>query len=151
MKFSASFIVLAITAAASTLAAPIEKRSGHHHNKSSGSSSSSSSGSLSSIFKGTGTWFIPATEGGSTGACGPQENNNELVGALNAPQYGDMSSKSSWCGKKVKVTSGGKSVIVTINDACPECAHGSIDLTQAAFKQLGNLGTGVLPITWSLV
>ncbi|CAO3689418.1 unnamed protein product [Umbelopsis vinacea] len=144
MKLSASFVVLALTAVATTLAAPVDKRSGHHHSK---SSSKSSSGT----FKGTGTWFIPATEGGSTGACGPHEGNNELIGALNAPQYGDMSSKSSWCGKKVKVTSGSKSVIVTINDACPECAHGSIDLTQAAFKKLGDLNTGVLGITWSLV
>jgi expansin (peptidoglycan-binding protein) len=62
-----------------------------------------------------------------------------------------MSAKSSWCGKKVKVTSGSKSVIITINDACPECAHGSIDLTQAAFLKLGDLVTGVLDITWSVV
>ncbi|CAM0136500.1 unnamed protein product [Umbelopsis sp. WA50703] len=112
---------------------------------------SSDSGSGSQSFSGIGTWFIPATEGGSQGACGPFESNSELIGALNAPQYGDMSEKSSWCGKKVKVTSGGKSVIITINDACPECAHGSIDLTQAAFEKLGNLVTGVLDITWSVV
>ncbi|KAI9281771.1 RlpA-like double-psi beta-barrel-protein domain-containing protein-containing protein [Umbelopsis sp. AD052] len=61
-----------------------------------------------------------------------------------------MSSKSSWCGKKVKVTSGSKSVIVTINDACPECKEGSIDLTQAAFKELADLNTGVVDISWTL-
>ncbi|CAM0136273.1 hypothetical protein VKS41_006923 [Umbelopsis sp. WA50703] len=128
MKFSLAVLALALTSA--TMAAPVEKRSS---------------------YKGIGTWFIPASEGGSTGACGPQESNHELIGALNAPQYGDMSSKSSWCGKKVKVSSGGKSVIVKINDACPECKHGSIDLTQAAFEKLASLNTGVVDITWSLV
>ncbi|KAH8548150.1 RlpA-like double-psi beta-barrel-protein domain-containing protein-containing protein, partial [Umbelopsis sp. PMI_123] len=104
-----------------------------------------------SLFTGIGTWFIPETEGGAQGACGPMESNTELIGALNAPQYGNMNAKSSWCGKKVKVTSGGKSVIITINDACPECKYGSIDLTQAAFEKLGDLVTGVLDISWTLV
>lgn len=33
-------------------------------------------------YSGIGTWFIPATEGGSQGACGPFESNSELIGAL---------------------------------------------------------------------
>lgn len=123
----------------------------HHAKPTHDSSNNDDSGSGGQSYSGIGTWFIPATEGGSQGACGPFESNSQLIGALNAPQYGDMSEKSSWCGKKVKVTSGGKSVIITINDACPECAHGSIDLTQAAFEKLGDLNTGVLDITWSVV
>ncbi|CAM0138909.1 unnamed protein product [Umbelopsis sp. WA50703] len=108
------------------------------------------SGGSGSTYSGIATWFNPATQGGSTGACGPQEGDDSLIVALNAPQYGNMDAKSSWCGKKVKITHNGKTVTATINDACPECKYGSLDLTPAVFDKLGNPETGELDITWTL-
>ncbi|KAG2187114.1 hypothetical protein INT44_004784 [Umbelopsis vinacea] len=104
-----------------------------------------------SSYSGLATWFNPALQGGSTGACGPQEGDDSLIVALNAPQYGNLDAKSSWCGKKVAITHKGKTVTATINDACPECKYGSLDLTPAVFNKLGDPDTGILDIKWVLV
>ncbi|KAL1935730.1 hypothetical protein VTP01DRAFT_4870 [Rhizomucor pusillus] len=104
-----------------------------------------------STFKGTGTWFIPSTEGGSEGACEVNNEDDAKIVALNAEQYGDSSSKSKWCGKKVKITAGGKSATATITDECPECDYGDLDLTTAVFKELADLDEGVIDITWKVV
>jgi expansin (peptidoglycan-binding protein) len=85
------------------------------------------------------------------GACGEYEADDADIVALNAPQYGSLSSVSDWCGKKIKITHDGKSVTATINDACPECGSGSLDLTPTLFSKLGDQDTGVLDITWSVV
>ncbi|KAI8329540.1 RlpA-like double-psi beta-barrel-protein domain-containing protein-containing protein [Chlamydoabsidia padenii] len=105
-----------------------------------------------STYSGTGTWFLPATEGGSTGACGPKEGNNSPIVALNAPQYGNMSKKSSWCGKKIKITGPKGSVTATVNDACPECKSGDLDLTPVLFKKvIGDMNIGVGKIKWHAI
>ncbi|KAI8880886.1 hypothetical protein K501DRAFT_190384 [Backusella circina FSU 941] len=105
----------------------------------------------SGSYSGDATWFTPSINGGSMGACGDYEADDAAIVALNAPQYGSLSSKSSWCGKKIKITHNGKSVTATINDACPECGYGSLDLTPTLFSQLGSQDTGVLDITWSVI
>lgn len=114
--------------------------------------SSGDGGSSSGTYKGTATWFKPASEGGSQGACGPEEDDYSRIVALNAPQYGSMSKKSSWCGKKIRITGPtGKSTTATINDACPGCDHGDLDLTPVLFKEIiGDMNKGVGEITWSL-
>ncbi|KAM3581543.1 hypothetical protein VKS41_006375 [Umbelopsis sp. WA50703] len=101
------------------------------------------------IFSGQATWFKPVTEGGPTGACGPKEDNNDMIVALNAAQYGPMNKKSKYCGKKIVITGpNGKKVTATINDACPGCKKNSLDLTPALFKKLGDMNTGILKIKW---
>ncbi|KAF9117350.1 hypothetical protein BGW39_002263 [Mortierella sp. 14UC] len=59
----------------------------------------------------------------------------------------------SMCGKSVRITSGGKSVTARVTDTCPSkyCTSGSLDLSQAAFKKLAPLGTGVISISWEYV
>ncbi|OAD02849.1 hypothetical protein MUCCIDRAFT_124886, partial [Mucor lusitanicus CBS 277.49] len=110
---------------------------------------SSSSSSSSKSYSGTATWFTPATEGGSTGACGPEENDNSPIVALNAPQYGNLNSKSSWCGKKITITGPAGTATATVNDACPECDHGDLDLTPVLFKKIvGDMDKGVGKISW---
>ncbi|KAI8138844.1 RlpA-like double-psi beta-barrel-protein domain-containing protein-containing protein, partial [Fennellomyces sp. T-0311] len=98
---------------------------------------------------GTGTFFTPSTEGGSTGACGDfNEDDAEIVALVSNEFYGDSSSKSDWCGKKVEITVDGKSATATITDMCPECKTGDLDMTKAVFQQLGDLETGELDISW---
>ncbi|KAI9316849.1 RlpA-like double-psi beta-barrel-protein domain-containing protein-containing protein [Dichotomocladium elegans] len=99
-------------------------------------------------YSGKATWFVPSTQGGSIGACGSYEADDDMIVAMNAKQYGNMSGKSSWCGKKLKISHKGKTVTATVNDACPECAYGSLDLTGPVFEKLGDLNEGVLAITW---
>ncbi|KAI9254995.1 RlpA-like double-psi beta-barrel-protein domain-containing protein-containing protein [Helicostylum pulchrum] len=126
-----------------SLALPIENNSVSVNQSSSGGSSSSGT------YTGTATWFKPASEGGSQGACGPEEDDDSYIVALNAPQYGNMSKKSSWCGKKVKITGPKGSVVAVVNDACPGCSHGDLDLTPILFKQVvGDMNIGVAKISW---
>lgn len=102
-------------------------------------------------YSGTGTFFNPSTEGGSMGACGDHESDSAHIVALNSKQYGDMGKKSGWCGKKVKISYNGKTTYATINDACPECAYGDLDLTHTVFKALeDDMDKGVIDIDWSL-
>ncbi|KAI8333131.1 RlpA-like double-psi beta-barrel-protein domain-containing protein-containing protein [Chlamydoabsidia padenii] len=103
-------------------------------------------------YSGTGTFFNPSTEGGSTGACGPHESDSAHIVALNAKQYGSLDKKSDWCGKKVKISYKGKTTHAIINDACPECDYGSLDLTHTVFKALeADMDKGVIDIDWSVV
>ncbi|KAI7848507.1 RlpA-like double-psi beta-barrel-protein domain-containing protein-containing protein [Circinella umbellata] len=103
-------------------------------------------------YRGTATWFLPKEEGGEYGACGPKENNYSMIVALNAKQYGNMNKKSKWCGKKIKVKGPHGSAIVKVNDACPGCSYGDLDLTPKVFKKVvGNMNKGVGKITWHAV
>jgi rare lipoprotein A (peptidoglycan hydrolase) len=68
--------------------------------------------------------------------------------------YGDINAVSSLCGKQVSITNtqNGKSVTVTVVDACPTCQNAnSIDLSPAAFDSIADASTGEVPITWSYV
>ena len=56
------------------------------------------------------------------------------------------------CGRKMRVTYGDKSIVVTVADTCPGCAVGSLDLTPTAFEQFAPLGVGRLHgISWTLL
>ncbi|KAL1934511.1 hypothetical protein VTP01DRAFT_6693 [Rhizomucor pusillus] len=100
-------------------------------------------------YKGKGTWFIPEQEGGIYGACGPKENSESMIVAMNAKQYGNMNRKSKWCGKKLKVKGPNGSAIVKVNDACPGCGKNSLDLTPKVFKKvIGDFDIGIATITW---
>ncbi|KAG9327500.1 hypothetical protein KVV02_000449 [Mortierella alpina] len=100
-------------------------------------------------YTGRATWFTH-----TYGACNENwDGESEPIVALNAHQMGAESWGNPACNKKVKVTNknNGKVVVARIVDKCPgnECAFGSLDLSPAAFKQLGELATGVLNIEWN--
>ncbi|KAJ8663258.1 hypothetical protein O0I10_000496 [Lichtheimia ornata] len=100
-------------------------------------------------YHGTATWFVPETEGGVYGACGPKENSNSMIVALNHKQYGNMNKKSKWCGRRIRVKGPKGSATVKINDACPGCKNGDLDLTPKVFKKVvGDMNKGVGKITW---
>ncbi|KAG1453459.1 hypothetical protein G6F56_007570 [Rhizopus delemar] len=103
-------------------------------------------------YKGTATWYKPASEGGSQGACnGVHIDNSSYYVALNHAQYGNMNANSSWCGKKIKITGPAGSVTAKIMDACPGCGKNDLDLTPALFlKVVGSMTKGVGSITWQL-
>ncbi|MEC5395458.1 septal ring lytic transglycosylase RlpA family protein [Bergeyella sp. RCAD1439] len=56
-------------------------------------------------------------------------------------------------GTKVKVTNlrNGESVIVTINDRGPFHSSRALDLSKAAFDEIGNLSRGTMPIEYQIV
>ncbi|KAG7091831.1 hypothetical protein E1B28_008235 [Marasmius oreades] len=94
---------------------------------------------------GDATFYTPGL-----GACGRNNNANELVAAAavgvfdNFPGHTANPNKNPICGKKAKVSFGGKSVTVTIVDRCPGCGASGIDLSPAAFQKLAPLSKGRL-------
>ncbi|KAG0366187.1 RlpA-like double-psi beta-barrel-protein domain-containing protein-containing protein [Gamsiella multidivaricata] len=102
-------------------------------------------------YTGKATWFTD-----SYGSCNIEWNgDSEPTVALNAHQMGAVSWGNPACNKRVLIVNqaNGKSVEARIVDKCPgdECAWGSLDLSPAAFKQLGSLDTGILPIEWHYI
>ncbi|KAI9483880.1 MAG: RlpA-like double-psi beta-barrel-protein domain-containing protein-containing protein [Benjaminiella poitrasii] len=104
-------------------------------------------------YKGTATWYEPETQGGTEGACdGVEISSDDSIVALNHEQYGKMSKSSKWCGKEIKITGPEGTAKATIQDACPECGEGDLDLSPKLFKKVaGKLNEGVAEITWELV
>jgi len=102
-------------------------------------------------FQGAGTFFTP-----TIGACGGTNSANDMVVALNHAQFdpsspGGNSNKNTLCGTQVSITFGGKSVVATIVDECPDCGFGALDMSPAVFKQLANLSVGVISVKWSFL
>ncbi|KAG0047950.1 hypothetical protein BGZ83_007102 [Gryganskiella cystojenkinii] len=102
-------------------------------------------------YNGKATWFTD-----SYGSCNINwDGNQEPIVALNAHQMGAQSWGNPACGKKVKITNrvNGKTVMARVVDKCPgdECAWGSLDLSPAAFKQIGDMDTGILNIEWNYI
>lgn len=93
-----------------------------------------------SKFTGDGTYFTVGL-----GSCGKTNTDSQMVAALNAPQMGS----NKYCGKSATVTGPNGSVTVTIVDTCPECSSGSLDLSPAAFKKIGDVSAGRIKISWN--
>ncbi|KAI7870614.1 hypothetical protein BDF14DRAFT_1720762 [Spinellus fusiger] len=103
------------------------------------------------FYRGYGTFFHPASEGGPVGSCGPYEDDDSQIIALNLDQYGGENSKSEWCFKKLLITYHDKSTVATITDACPGCSYNSLDLTPAVFAELEDFSVGVIDIAWCVL
>jgi expansin len=67
--------------------------------------------------------------------------NGQYFGAMDATDY----ASAAPCGACVEITRDGtRTVVVTIVDQCPGCQAGHIDLSEAAFMQLGDVSEGYL-------
>ncbi|KAI8975211.1 hypothetical protein BDF20DRAFT_836634 [Mycotypha africana] len=103
-------------------------------------------------YHGTATWYEPESQGGPIDACtGSSISSHDRIVALNADQYGDEDSKSSWCGKHIRVCGDKGCASAKIVDLCPECGYGDLDLTPVLFKEVvGSKDQGVGEISWTL-
>ncbi|KAF9065127.1 RlpA-like double-psi beta-barrel-protein domain-containing protein-containing protein [Rhodocollybia butyracea] len=96
-------------------------------------------------FSGDGTFFVPGL-----GACGFESTSSQLVAALGHTDFDSFSNPV--CGRKVKASSGGKSVTVEIVDRCAGCAgEFDLDFSETAFTALASPSVGRIPITWEFV
>jgi hypothetical protein len=93
---------------------------------------SSSSESTGESFTGVDLTINPLN--GALGACGEPMQATDLYVALAAPAWGastydTMTGKATnkWCGQKIRIEYGGKSVDAKIMDMCPGCAGHDID------------------------
>ncbi|ORX96405.1 hypothetical protein K493DRAFT_407244 [Basidiobolus meristosporus CBS 931.73] len=99
-------------------------------------------------FTGDATYYDPGL-----GSCELTSTANELIAALNAPQYGSFPrpSNSPACSSCAMVQGPKGSVKVKIVDKCPSCKHGDLDLSPAAFDRIADQAQGRVTITWSYV
>ena len=102
-------------------------------------------GGYKNVHTGQGTYY--AYSGG--GNCSFPMPSGILTAAMNTVDYNTAQA----CGAYIEVTNenNGESVVVRIDDRCPGCAVGSVDLSQEAFAEISPLGVGVLPISWHYV
>jgi len=95
-------------------------------------------------YSGHGTWYNPGQ-----GACGSHATSHDYIVALNGPQY----HHDSMCYKGIRITNtmNGKSVGAKIQDECPDCPYGSLDLSPVVFTAIADsgLGEGEISISWS--
>ncbi|PBK91869.1 barwin-like endoglucanase [Armillaria gallica] len=92
-------------------------------------------------FTGDATWYTP---NGGLGACGTPLQNSDYIVALSTAQYAGGAN----CGRVIRVSYEGRSVVVTVRDLCPGCLSGGIDLSPSAFQQLASLDVGRMQVTW---
>lgn len=96
---------------------------------------------------------------GGTGACNLPLNDGMYICALNAPDMGpstyDVATGNPtipMCGKTVTVEYNKKTVQCTIQDKCPGCKSGDLDLSRAVWQELtGGIGGAAgdrLKATW---
>lgn len=95
---------------------------------------------------------------GALGACGEPMHATDFYVALAAPAWGastydTMTGKATnkWCGQKIKIEYGGKSVDATIMDLCPGCAGHDLDLSDAAWAAIGMTELTRVQGSWSIV
>ena len=101
-------------------------------------------GGWKTVHEGDGTYY-QYTEGGNCSFPPP----TILTAAMNNTDYDGAKA----CGGCIVVTNpaNGKSVQVRIDDRCPECAPGDVDLDQEAFAKIAELAQGRITVRWKYV
>ncbi|KAI4087262.1 MAG: hypothetical protein LQ339_008935 [Xanthoria mediterranea] len=95
------------------------------------------------------TYYAPGL-----GACGRYNTANDKICAISHITYdayanGPNPNTNPLCGKQIRASRNGKSVVVTVVDRCEGCKANDIDLSPAAFNQLAKAAEGRVPVTWS--
>lgn len=73
--------------------------------------------------------------------------NGKDIAALNKADYG----LATWCGACAEITGPKGKLTVLIQDSCPSCSAGDLDLNPAAFDKIANHADGRVAITWKFV
>ncbi|KAF8339274.1 RlpA-like double-psi beta-barrel-protein domain-containing protein-containing protein, partial [Amanita rubescens] len=79
------------------------------------------------------------------GHCGAQNKDSDMIVALSMSEYAN----GMHCGKRIKISYSGKTILATVADSCSGCSQYGLDLSPAAFKALAPIGAGQIPVTWS--
>jgi len=98
------------------------------------------------IFTGEGT-FYGYGGGGNCSLEYPDLTQIVYTGAMNQIQY----DSSNICGACVEVTGPIGKVKIRIEDRCPECKFGDIDLSEDVFPMISKVEEGRVPISWKII
>lgn len=95
-------------------------------------------------FSGEGTYYTYNT----LGHCSFEKPYTTLyTGALNNAQYGE----ADYCGACAEITGPKGTLTIMLENECPECSFGDIDLEYDAFPFIAERIDGRVPITWKVV
>ncbi|GLB36225.1 putative lytic transglycolase [Lyophyllum shimeji] len=106
---------------------------------------------MTGIQSGQGTFYSTGL-----GACGIVNSDTDYIAAVShllfdaVPGYNGQDPNSNpICGRKVRVSFEGKSVVVAVTDRCEGCALTDLDFSPSAFNQLADFARGRIgPISW---
>jgi expansin len=131
-----------VTAAGAAMAAPHGAVTTAGTAPHAGTRATSSSGTA---VRGQATHYGPASTGG-----------NCMFPTIPASRYTvaagpDLYAAGAACGGYVSITGPGRTILAKIDNKCPECKPGHLDLSDEAFAALAPLGRGLIPITYRLV
>ncbi|OUE18797.1 Expansin-YoaJ precursor [Clavibacter michiganensis] len=108
-------------------------------------------GSASAVAAGSGraTHYSLGPDGSTTnGNCSlPSIPTDRLYVAVSPDDYAG----SAACGTYLDVTGPRGTVRVEVADLCPGCEHGHLDLSEEAFRAIGDFDAGIIPITYAPV
>ncbi|THH13223.1 hypothetical protein EW146_g6970 [Bondarzewia mesenterica] len=79
------------------------------------------------------------------GACGNTNTDSDLIVALAAADYAN----GSHCGQQITITANGKTATATVEDKCPGCSSGDLDMSPSLFQTFAAESVGVVQVTWS--
>ncbi|TXD86119.1 lipoprotein A-like protein [Mitsuaria sp. TWR114] len=86
---------------------------------------------------------------GGGGNCSLPKPTDILTAAMNTADYNTAQA----CGACIEVTNLNtqQKVVARVDDRCPECAPGDVDLSQEAFAKISPIEAGRIPISWRYV
>ncbi len=93
--------------------------------------------------RGEGTFY----DGDGTGNCSFDKSPDRMSGAMNETDY----ARAAICGACVRIKGPNGEITVRIDNRCPECKPGDIDLLPEAFSKIANRSAGRVSISWHLV
>ena len=102
------------------------------------------------IYSGDGTAYGSPTNGGNCLFPKDEYYKDMMLAAINHDQYIDDLG-CGLCAVVVSTSNPFKPIRVRVLDQCPECAHGSLDFSDKAFKALTNMDPARVKITWALI
>ncbi|KAJ1030110.1 hypothetical protein NDA16_001023 [Ustilago loliicola] len=148
MPYSLATKLCAALILASGLVGTLAADDSHQHNyvrspKHSRRAHNSSEASSSNLIKRRPTYSGRATYyAAGLGACGNYNSDSDFIVALNAAQYGNLGQRSSWCGRTIAVTYNGNTQYAQVQDACPSCPYGGLDMSEGLFKAFASTDLG---------
>jgi hypothetical protein len=81
------------------------------------------------------------------GACGGYNVASDYIVALNTAQYGGGYPGPN-CGRSITISANGVTVQATIQDQCPSCDYGALDLSRSLFQRFASEDKGTFQMSW---
>jgi len=99
------------------------------------------------VYSGDGTAYTPGNAAIATACYGTLPKHGLLRAAMAPAEFAG----SALCGACAEVTGDAGTAIVFLDDLCPGCAAGDLDMTEEALTAVGGASSGRFPIHWRLV